>query len=262
MLRRLRSANRPVPMVTLVYVGGVAAFSVTDIKAASPRTTVIARDLRGDDYHANWDRVTRADGLAYFEANKGLITADMRLADYLQPRDINETGEGTKINDWWQGMLDGADRFGIKLAIYQFSYGNPANLDFWKWQSTADLLRRVKHEGHAFCLHQYADNDDWSNDWTMLRHRRIYPLLPPDLRGIKLWLTECGESYLAPNTPSDRSPQRYGARLRTLQQGLRNSPGDADCAMWTLGNGGAARWDVDRLEGILEVYERVAMETI
>lgn len=270
MLRRLHQAGRPVPMITNVYVGGSPAFSTAEIKAASPRTVVFARDLRGNDYHADdiggWNNATRAHGRAYFEANKVLIGADMLLADYIIMRDVNEPGEGTGTNAWWQGMLDGADAFTVNgaprplhLGLYQFSYGNPNDLGFWRWSSTVELLRRAKRGGHALCLHQYADNDNWLNDWTILRHRRIWPLLPADLRDIKLWMTECGESYMAPGTPSDRSVERYGQRLQTLQAALTNDPGDPDAAMWTLGNGGDAKWDVDRLEGILGMYEQLVM---
>lgn len=259
MLGRLHMAGRPVPFVTLVYVNGAAAFTAAEIKAVSPSTTICARDLRGGDYQGGdiggWNNATREHGRAYFETNKHLITDDMRNADFIQFRDVNETGEGTGINAWWQGMLDGADAMGVKLGVYQFSYGNPADLAFWRWDSTVDLLTRVKRDGHALCLHEYADHDDWTNDWTILRHRRIYPLLPEELRDIKLWVTECGESYLAPGTPNNRSADRYASRLASLQQSLADSPGDADVALWTLGNGGDSRWNADRLEHILATYE-------
>jgi len=264
MMQRLDAARRPISFVTLVYVGGVPAFSAAEIKAVSPRTVICARDLRGSDYHGDdiggWDKATREHGRAYFERNKHLITDDMRKADFIQFRDINETGEGAGINAWWQGMLDGADASHVKLGVYQFSYGNPSNLGFWQWVSTWQLLRRVKADGHALCLHQYADNDDWTNDWTILRHKRIYPLLPADLQSIKLWITECGESFLAPGTPPDRSPGRYAQRLPVLQRNLQNSPGDADVALWSLGNGGSDYWNPDRIEGVLGVIEQVVMQ--
>ena len=85
-----------------------------------------------------------------------------------------------------------------------------------------------------------------------------HTLLPADLRDIKLWITECGESFLAPGTPPDRSPERYFVRLSSLQKSLQNSPGDPDEAGWTVGNGGSDYWNPDRLEGVLGVIEQVA----
>jgi hypothetical protein len=275
MLKRLHYAGRPVPLVTLVFVEGRAAFTVQQIREASPSTVIIARDLRGLDYHAEdkggWDRATRADGRAYFDANAAGLTADMRRANYIQIRDLNEPGEGTKINDWMHGMIDGANALGVKVCVYNFSVGNPGlpgdklrdgsprpYRDFWTWSSTHELLRRVKREGHAFCLHQYT-NDKWTDDYTILRHRRIYKLLPADLQDLKVWFNEYGESYKFPGTRPDRDAERYRGNLRTTQQAMKDSPGDGDVALWTIGLG-SDEWIPDRIDHVLGVAEQVALE--
>lgn len=278
-MKFLHQRGKPVPVVLLLFVGGSAAYSVAQVKAASPNTTVIARIYKDGDYHANdkggWDHVTRADGRAYFEARKHLITEDMARADFVQIADLNEPGEGTKINDWMHGILDGADAFnafgrkGIKLAVYNFSVGNPGlpgdklpdgsprpYRDFWTWESTHTLLRRVKRDKHAFCLHQYAFNDDWTNEYSILRHRKIFALLPPDLRDMKVWFNEFCEGWMTFAPP--RTPERYAQRLPAINEALRNSPGDGDGMAWTLGGKGT-EWEPDMLEGILGVYVPFAL---
>lgn len=272
--RRLNAAGRPIPFVLNVFVAdgssSYSAFSVAELRAAGVKT-IMSRILTPDkDYHADdiggWDHATRDGGRLYFEKYKHLITPDIASADYVQIKDLNEPGSGTGTNAWTHGILDGADAMRIKLAVYCFSVGNPGlpgdprdDADFWTWQSTHDLLRRVKRDKHAFCLHQYAFADDWRETARPYRNRLIYPLLPPDLRDIKLWCNEFGEGWMT-NAPADRSPQRYAARMRTANDELRNSPGDPDVALWTLGSGGE-EWKRDLLNGILPEYERMAMET-
>ena len=272
-LSRLHQANRPVPLITLVFINGQAAFTVEEIKKRSPRTIVIARDLRGGDYHAEdkggWDRTTRADGRDYYNANKSGITADMRRADYIQIRDLNEPGEGTGINAWMMGMLDAADADNVKACVYNFSVGNPGlpgdnrpYADFWKWASTWELLRRVKRDGHAFCLHQYT-NGSWKDESTILRHRRIYRELPPDLQDLKLWMNECGESYKFPGTRPDRDSGRYAAEISDLQKSLRGDPGDPDVALWNFGHG-SDEWIPDKLDHLIHdgTYERAVRDQV
>lgn len=291
MFRRLHVAGRPVPLVTLVFAGNpqskYTAFSVGEIKVASPQSIVIARDVRGDDYQGGniggWDNATRAHGLDYFNHHIDFLNDDIRKADFIQVRDVNETGEGYGINAWWQGMLDGADRAGVKLAVYNFSVGNPSlpgerdasgklrpYNDFWKWQSTVDLLRRVKRDGHALCLHQYAYWDQWGKmmrtpsgdaveNTLLYRHRAIFRVLPADLQDMKVYFNEFGEAHLAEGTPTDHSPERIRERFTTAQHELDGDIGDPVASTWTLGTAGDSKWDKDELTSVMGVIEDVGL---
>lgn len=271
MLRRLHAANRHVPLVTVPFItDGRHAFSVQQIREASPRTKINARIFTGRDYHGEdiggWDMATRQHGRDYFERNKVLITPDVASADYVQIRDLNEPGIGRGFNDWLHGILDGATASRIKLMLPTFSVGNPgipgeSRDDAWYWSDsgTHALLRRVRDEGHGFGLHQYypASGDLTDASWAY-RHRLFYPKLPADLRTLKLWLVEFGQSKEVRGTPADRSDALYETIFRSAQRELAKGPGDPDVAFWTLGDSGG--WGPDRLEGVLDVYERVVME--
>jgi len=259
---KLAKAGKPIPLVTALFVSsGARAFTVQQLRDAGIKT-IIARLFVNGDYHADdvggWNKTTRTHGQQYFAKYKHLISGDMARADFVQIADLNEPGEGTGINAWHHGILDGADDMGIKLACYNFSVGNPADLGFWQWQSTRDLLRRIKQYGHALCLHQYAFHDQWTNEDLIMRHLRIMPLLPPDLQDIPLYFNEFGESWIAPGTPAVRNPERYAARMRTAQAALSSGYNVQGAALWSLGDSGG--WARDRLEGVLPEYERFAME--
>jgi len=280
MLRRLHSANRPVPMVILPFItDGRRAFSPAQIKEASPRTTVIARIFTGRDYHAEdkggWDNVTRQNGVDYYNANKVLITPEIRQADYVIIRDLNESGIGLKYNEWTHGVLDAAKTDGnLKLMVLTFSVGNPGipgenRPDAWYWSDagTHRLLRRIIDENHGAAVHQYFkanSGDPYGNSWMAdaswaWRNELFWPHLPVDIRsGLKLWITEFGQSKEVTGTLPDRSPALYERIFTYSQTRLRTSAGDPDVTFWTLGDSGG--WSPDRLEQVLPTYERIVME--
>ena len=263
MMSRLSNAKKPIPAVLLAFVAdGRRPISVSKIKSVSPSTKVFVRMLTGNDYQRNWDTASRYDGKRYFEAHKGLIDADMRMADYIQYYDLNEPAHGIGTNEWYEGVLDGADESNVKLAIYNFSVGNPGlpgeprgDNWFWTHQSTHNLLRRVKRDGHAFCLHQYSLGGNWYNEYDMLRHRKIYPHLPADLRDIPLWLNEFGVTHITGQSYGDKG--QFMARLKIAQAELSKSP-SATAMLWTLGDSGG--WSADQFDHMLDVYEQFALE--
>lgn len=255
MLRRLNASNTPVPLITLCLVNGSNELSVAAIKQASPKTKVIARLLDGNDYNTNWDTTSKAAGRQYFEDTKGHITADAKLADWIQIWNVNEPWYGTKTALWWQGVMEGAQAMGIHVAVFCFSVGFPplpqdGGYQIWKDAETYKTLRLARINGHAFMLHQYAFRDNYDDEYTVLRHHNIFKNFPSDLQDMPLWIAEYGESYLTGQPQKSRD--HLWSLLQRSQGNLSQLP-MATAALWTLGDSGG--WSSDRWDDYMEVYE-------
>ena len=78
---------------------------------------------------------------------------------------------------------------GYTAAVGVFSEGNPSNLDWWA-QFRPALLAARQHGGYL-ALHEYGIPSLGFEDWHLLRHRRVWAVLPDDAR-VPILVTECG----------------------------------------------------------------------
>lgn len=123
--------------------------------------------------------------------------------DYVEA--YNETGlwdDGPAYNTFTAELAGLLHQTGHKLLAYSFSVGNPpgyatvpyeANPAFW--MRRLEDYWAVYHEGlraaDGLGLHQYKlPNQD--DKFTLLRHRLVRQVLPPDLREKAIFLTEFG----------------------------------------------------------------------
>lgn len=261
--RRMEVARRPIAFTLLGYaVGAPMALSASMIKSVSPKTIVAARIFTGNNYSTNWDTATRADGDAYYQQFRGSISSVIRQADFIQIMDTNEMGLGDGVNKWWMGAMDAAERDRVKLAVYVWAMGNPPLpgdpdrfADFWLRPDTIELLRRIKTNGHAFCLHQYApmgqDDPSWRDIWTSQRHKKVYALLPADLQDLPVYILEYGDTQYGL-----KGPVVFERNLRNSYDEFSTGP-IVYAALWTLGDTGG--WSKDRLENYMPIHERVAL---
>lgn len=267
-MERLAKAGKPLPGVTAVKFGWESGDPlVTRIKAASPQTEVVLRH-----YNEEWERKTSGIQWAFVNESTGRdfvrnyyiqflgANLDSHKADTHQI--VNEPsyhGQGTTA--FWIGAMAQAEEMGIRLALPNFSWGNPKlPPEDSFWLNFVPALERCQEKGHRFALHQYIGGDDppfldrpdtaWNNDWSLMRHRRVFACLPDTLKGLPLALNEFGTAY----AKRDYSPEGLVHHLREADEALRGDPNVIWAALWTFGGGGA--WQDSLLESKLEAIER------
>lgn len=110
--------------------------------------------------------------------------------------------------DWWHGAIDAARDLGnYKLVLFCFSTGYPAlptdthipYHGFWQDPAVWSVLQYAADRGHVLGLHQYdLALGDWTNQWDIQRHKRIWLYLPRSLAlSLKLLILEDGQEKLA-----------------------------------------------------------------
>lgn len=175
------------PIAWLLLGNAVGLQLARDIRAASPLTQILLRT--GGD----WAYKDDAWNQAYLDHALAVAEPFQRegLCDSLTPPNepVVQDAESAKIlNDrqvWYAGELR---KRGYATGAYNFSVGNP---DYPLWPHLQDGIRAC---GGWLFLHQYdvgAAHPEIYAD-TSLRHRKVLPLLAPDVRAmLKIGFTEC-----------------------------------------------------------------------
>lgn len=78
---------------------------------------------------------------------------------------------------------------GFKTAVGIFGEGNPSDLGWWPRFYPA--LRAAREHGGYLALHEYGIPSLGFEDWHLLRHRRVWRVLPDGLK-VPILVTECG----------------------------------------------------------------------
>lgn len=132
-----------------------------------------------------------------------------RRADYHMT--INEPLPGPGTPSFWIGAMDEAKRQDIKLFVGNWpetwpalpgdldEHGQPKYMrDFWTWNTTREMVAKVKTEGHCLSWHTYIIPDPtgpWDHGYSMGREDEIIAQLPPAYRDVKIALTEWGTGW-------------------------------------------------------------------
>ena len=178
-LLELLATWRP-PLVVTLVPGPAWAW----LKAASPRTLIVYRHIEGE--HPGLTPAQRI--------NEAITAAAGMPLDYLQLTNephIPDREALATLAAWEAEAIRYAAGKGIKLAIGNFSVGNPSDLSWWEAYHPA--LEAGRAHGAALNLHEYNFPSLQSDDalWYNLRHRQVYALLPEHLR-LPLIIGECG----------------------------------------------------------------------
>jgi hypothetical protein len=109
---------------------------------------------------------------------------------------------------------------GFRPAVGVFGEGNPANLDWWV--NFHPSLRAARAAGGYLALHEYGIPSLGFEDWHLLRHRRVWAVLPEDCK-LPILVTECGidggiEGRTEVGWRGYMDAQAYAAWLRRYRQ--------------------------------------------
>lgn len=112
-----------------------------------------------------------------------IIEVPINEAHQTDPADIQQ------LSDYSVAFVNDAADAGFKAAVGVFSEGNPA--DFAWWSRFFPALRAAREHGGYLALHEYGLPGLGLEDWHLLRHRRVWPLLPEDCK-VPILITEAG----------------------------------------------------------------------
>lgn len=107
---------------------------------------------------------------------------------------INESSQTSaddvaRLADYSASFVRLAADQGFKAGVGVFSEGNPSDLGWWERFRPA-LLAARQHGGYL-CLHEYGVPSLGLEDWHLLRHRRVWEVLPEECR-VPILVTEAG----------------------------------------------------------------------
>lgn len=170
---------------------------------------------------------------------------------------INEPSWGPGTASFWQGAMDYADAIHVNLGLLCISNGNPPlpyetqrndYREFWIDPDILAMLRRGKKRGDVMLLHEYVLPQEqglpWTDDWCILRHKRVHDVLPDDLKDMYIIVGEWGDTH-----GTAYGNQHYADNLK---QGLALVKDDAYLrwlAWWTWGATNEQQWGKDKIEG-------------
>lgn len=271
MLQITASANKPIPGVKLIKMGGGFSngLQVADVKLVSPKTKVCVRPLYDDwENHAkqidwvNGDH--RAQGVAFAtEYVNRFANGDNMLADYHQLICEPPDADGVKWAAFWNGVLD-AVAGKIKVAVGCFSVFHPplpGETDrgvirpfdqFWITTDVLAFLNRVQREGHILMLDEYIypdPNGSWTDKNSILRHQQVYALLPRGLRSLLLWLGELGTAFA-----NKTSETNFMSGIASWDAAVKNDTYLVVGPTWTDGGGGG--WNDSLLDSKLDARQK------
>lgn len=187
-LPELLAAWRPPVAVTLVP--GPTWFW---LKAVSPRTLIIYRHIEGESAGG---AVAGLQTAPQTRVDAAIAAGSAGAYDYLQltnePPVPNRETLAT-IAAWEAEAVRYAAGKGVRLAIGNFSVGNPSDLTWWDAYRPA--LEAGAAHGAVLNLHEYNYPSLQSDDstWYNLRHRQVYArLAAAGLPQLPLVIGECG----------------------------------------------------------------------
>lgn len=241
--------------VTLVRSGWQNEIKVSEIKQCSENIKVLLRWYASgwENRQIDWSNPNLAavgDQWVNDYVYRGLFSGDpvdSLLADYHQI--INEPGYGLGTSAFWLGALGAANRIKIKLGVFCFSNGNPPlpNEDNSPWPSLYPVMRQAKDQGHVMMLHQYTlpeRGGNWDEPWGIMRHKKLYSMLPDDLKQMPLVVGEFGDRYaLGKGIPN------FINNVKIASDQLKPDSFIISSNLWTVGGMGA--WTSDLIDAAL-----------
>lgn len=121
---------------------------------------------------------------------------------------INEPLPGPGTASFWMGAMAEAEKRGLRLCVGNWPETWPALPDelesngqpkyfrqFWTLPEVHKMIEQVIKGGHCLSWHEYLIPDPsgpWDQGWSMGRADKVIALLPANLRGVKIILTEWG----------------------------------------------------------------------
>jgi hypothetical protein len=245
-IKDMAAANKPVPFVTLLREGFGSELTASIVKAASPQTKVLER-FYYEPAGVNWD-IPDPDLYAVGQTMVAQYAARFAIdkaSDWIQI--INEPVNGIGTASFWRGAMDAAKTLRLHLAVGcwpetwpslpgDMDGGNPKHDDlFMTRQSTFDMFRQARDEGHVIMLHTYCVPDPggaWDVGYSMGRQDLLMDMLPADLRNVPFVIGEYGTGKATKYSSSD-----FVAAMRQGDTALHKPDGAnvLGVALWSAG---------------------------
>lgn len=190
---------------------------------------------------------------------------------------LNEIGlwnDADQYNDFTVGFADRCMEGGTKPAVYSFATGNPPGYKDGSpddlrayWAHYLDGLYAAQKAGGALALHEYdAPDMRRLEGWLCLRYRRVYDILPDDLKSLPLFLTEIGidggvigaGSAAAAGWRNYATAEAYGEQLRWYAGELAKDAHVLGATVFTAGN--QDMWGSFDVTGVGPVLDAIAAD--
>lgn len=191
---------------------------------------------------------------------------------------LNEIGlwdDADNYNAFTVGFADRCKENSVKPAVYSFATGNPPGYKDGSpddlrayWAHYLDGLYATQAAGGALALHEYdAPDMRRLETWLCLRYRRVYDILPADLKSLPLLITECGidggvlgaPSAAAAGWRNYATPEQYAEQLRWYDSEIAKDPYVLGATVFTAGN--ADMWGSFDVTGVEPVLDAIAAGT-
>ena len=187
---------------------------------------------------------------------------------------LNETGlwnDAAAYNAFSVGFAEECRRQGFRPLVYSFPTGNPPGYidgspeDLARyWAHYLDGLRAAKACDGGLALHEYsAPRMQDQETWLCLRYRRVYAVLPSDLRDLPLMITECGIDGGVVGAPVENAGWRafasvgeYVAQLAWYDTAIAEDEYVLGATIFTAGN--LDKWSSFDVTNVIEIAEMIA----
>lgn len=245
MAKRLHENGTPIPMMTVINDGGLAASIAQYIPTVVFRSVLNADNECPADHseHGGWTWVDERVGRMFHNADNAAI--------YYQF--CNECGFNPGDSDFYIGVMKACEAHGRKAAILGYQVGVPEIAD---WARLTPALQYAKRGGHIVCLHAYGSKDNPDAgvsdprgiEWYGLRYRQFYNSVGEDARPM-LALGEVG-------TFNARNPNMGAvlADMKAFNALISQDSYVLGAAYWTVGDSGG--FSQSAIDAILPDYEK------
>lgn len=252
---------------------------VRAVLAAKPDTILICRKYFSDDEQRQMLADGRTGGrrCANWTADTfvNIIVAARPFGAPVYLEGLNETGlwdDADRYNQFTVGFAETCALRFVRPAVYSFATGNPPGYvdgspDDLRayWAHYFDGLYAAKKAGGALALHEYSAPTMQSQEsWLCLRYRRVYDILPADLKELPLLVTECGidggvigaSSAEAAGWRNYATAEEYAAQLTWYDGELAKDAYVLGATVFTAGN--SDMWGSFDVTGVEPVLDAIA----
>lgn len=170
-------------VLKVIVPGGLDAGLLREWRGRRPDGLLVLRNYFADE------ALTPTKYASILNAADGIADLHPILEVPVNESSQTSADEIARLADYSAQFVRLAADQGYKAAVGVFSEGNPSNLDWWA-QFRPALLAARQHGGYL-ALHEYGIPSLGFEDWHLLRHRRVWSVLPDDCR-VPILVTEAG----------------------------------------------------------------------